>query len=446
MKTSLYYFFALIFTLTLSPNLNAQLQRNPVLEYCTGTWCGYCPCGHDIIRNSVTHSIPNTIVIGYHGPANGSDPYSTFSGNAVISQLGFSSYPTGIVDRTSAPISRGSWYNAVYNRSLVNATIDIDIEKTFNSTTRELNLTINGTALANLNGDFKVNVVLTEDGLIASQTGYTSSGCYGATNYRHEHVVRSMLNGALGELMNSGEKWDLGVVNQKVYNFTIPVNVNPDSSHLVVFIYKVGTTLNQSNIQQAKQWTLVGNIVPVELTAFTAAVENKKIILSWQTATEKNNHGFVVERSADGSTFSAIGFLNGKGTTVERQVYSFIDTPEENGIFYYRLKQQDFDGNYNYSEIISVKIEMPVEFNLSQNYPNPFNPYTTISFDIPSETFVTLSIYDLMGREVVNLVRELKTAGNHEVNFDATNLASGTYIYKISAGSYIQSRKLMVLK
>jgi hypothetical protein len=89
---------------------------------------------------------------------------------------------------------------------------------------------------------------------------------------------------------------------------------------------------------------------------------------------------------------------------------------------------------------------LPVEFSLEQNYPNPFNPATTIKFSIPLSSKVTLKIYDILGREVSTLVNEVRNAGNHEVNFDASGLASGMYIYTVTAGDYTASKKMMLLK
>ena len=88
----------------------------------------------------------------------------------------------------------------------------------------------------------------------------------------------------------------------------------------------------------------------------------------------------------------------------------------------------------------------PSKFSLSQNYPNPFNPTTTISYSIPQRSDVTLKVYDMLGREVMNLVSGMKNKGTYEVSFDASNLSSGLYIYSISAGSYSASRKMMLLK
>ena len=96
---------------------------------------------------------------------------------------------------------------------------------------------------------------------------------------------------------------------------------------------------------------------------------------------------------------------------------------------------------------VSVKEENhPSEFYLSQNYPNPFNPITTIKYSIPDPEFVTLKVYDSLGQEVTLLVNETKQAGNYEVEFNASSLSSGIYIYKITAGKFSGIKKLMVLK
>ncbi len=86
------------------------------------------------------------------------------------------------------------------------------------------------------------------------------------------------------------------------------------------------------------------------------------------------------------------------------------------------------------------------EFNLEQNYPNPFNPSTTISYSIPSSSFAQLNVYDVLGNEVVTLVKEEKSAGSYEVNFNAEGLTSGVYFYKLSAGSFLSTKKMLLLK
>jgi hypothetical protein len=89
---------------------------------------------------------------------------------------------------------------------------------------------------------------------------------------------------------------------------------------------------------------------------------------------------------------------------------------------------------------------IPQKFNLNQNYPNPFNPVTNIKYDLPKDVFVSIKIYDLIGREIKTLVNEYKTAGSYLVSFNGSEFASGVYFYRIQAGSYIQTKKMIILK
>jgi len=88
----------------------------------------------------------------------------------------------------------------------------------------------------------------------------------------------------------------------------------------------------------------------------------------------------------------------------------------------------------------------PAVFALLQNYPNPFNPSTTIRYQVPVASHVTLTVFDLLGREVATLVDGVEEPGNKSVTFDASNLASGMYLYRLKAGTFVETRKLMVLR
>jgi len=190
-------------------------------------------------------------------------------------------------------------------------------------------------------------------------------------------------------------------------------------------------------------------IVPVELLAFTASVNNSEVRLLWSTASELNNRGFEIERSNnDNVNFITIGFVDGKGSSTEINYYSFTDNPQLSGVnqIYYRLKQIDFDGTFSYSDIVNVSYDVPADFVLNQNYPNPFNPSTRISYFVPKESFISINVYDFLGREVTILVNEMKSTGSYELSFDASNLPSGTYFCTMSADGYSNTTKMVLLK
>ena len=198
------------------------------------------------------------------------------------------------------------------------------------------------------------------------------------------------------------------------------------------------------------------NPLPVELTSLTANVSNGNVTLNWETATEVNNYGFEVERKSNvkGHTstvlsvtdWEKIGFVNGNGNSNSPKNYSFVDDNITAGTYSYRLKQIDNDGQFEYSKAIEIGLTAPDKFELSQNYPNPFNPSTTINYNLPEASNVKLIIYNILGQEVKTLVNEFKEAGVHTVNYNASDLNSGLYIYKIEAGSFTQTRKMTLIK
>ena len=194
--------------------------------------------------------------------------------------------------------------------------------------------------------------------------------------------------------------------------------------------------------------SVTGDItVPVELTSFTANVNNEgNVVLNWNTATELNNQMFEIERRNNEGQYSTIGYVDGFGTTTEPQEYSYTDNTAGTGTYYYRLKQIDFGGQYEYSDEIEVEVIGPLTFALEQNYPNPFNPSTNIKYSLPENGFVKLSVYNLVGEEVSVLVNETVDAGFYEATFNAASLPSGTYFYRLQAGNTVQVKKMVLLK
>jgi hypothetical protein len=159
-----------------------------------------------------------------------------------------------------------------------------------------------------------------------------------------------------------------------------------------------------------------------------------------------NNLGFDIEKSLDNENYEKIGFVPGYGTTTESKMYNFTVSNINAQKSFYRLRQVDFDGSFEYSETLEVDGLTPVEFSLKQNYPNPFNPSTKIGFTLPIESNVKISIYNLIGQKIAEIVNSRFNVGNHSVDFNATNLSSGIYLYKIEAGNFTSVKKMQLMK
>jgi len=208
-----------------------------------------------------------------------------------------------------------------------------------------------------------------------------------------------------------------------------------------------GTSTDEMYIDDYYFGDTLPEIIPVELTSFAANVNNNgDVILNWSTATELNNQMFEIERRSEEGQYLKIGYVDGHGTTTEAQEYSYIDNTVETGTFFYRLKQIDFLGTYEYSDEIEVEVNGPLTFELGQNYPNPFNPSTNINYSIPESGIVKLAIYNMLGEEVDVLVDGMVEAGFYEVSFDASNLPSGAYFYRLQSDKLNQVKKMLLLK
>lgn len=270
----------------------------------------------------------------------------------------------------------------------------------------------------------------------------TNSGINWLAQLNSQYVIRTfgwlsnlhgfILGDAVYETTDGGSSWNevLELRNIGLRKFQAPENYVGYSSGYLGLIYKyIDTT-----------------IVPVEFTSFNAEVDNDIVILKWSTATETNNLGFEVLRSTDSKDWHSIGFINGNGTTTFTNNYQFRDRVEFSGIYFYRLKQIDYNGDLNYSNVIEVSVSKPFSFELFQNFPNPFNSSTTIMYLIAQDDFVSLKVYDILGKEVKTLVEENKKAGYYSINFSANYLSSGIYFYKLTSGEYSLRKKFILIK
>jgi hypothetical protein len=194
--------------------------------------------------------------------------------------------------------------------------------------------------------------------------------------------------------------------------------------------------------------TVVSPALPVEMISFNSEVSGNNVLLKWTTGSEINNAGFKVQRKTGNADWVDVSFVNGNGNSNVQHSYTYSDNNLQSGKYKYRLKQIDYNGNFEYHNLSSeLTIGLPDNFALKQNYPNPFNPSTKIEFNLPVNGNVLLKIYDVSGKEVATLINnEFRNAGNYSVDFNAKSLASGVYFYKIEAGSFSGIKKMMLLK
>jgi predicted acyl esterase len=196
----------------------------------------------------------------------------------------------------------------------------------------------------------------------------------------------------------------------------------------------------------------------VTLAAFNAVSDPgaQRVIVTWSTFSENRIAGYSVERRADGTAeYDTIGFVSpSNGSTGStRRDYVFYDSTVALNRYWYRIRETILDGASRLSDSVAVDVVTDVaassrilSFRLEQNYPNPFNPTTKIQFTIVNRLLTIVNVYDLVGREVVTLVNEVKEPGTYTIQFDCSNLASGVYLYRLQAGNLVKTKRLIVLK
>lgn len=196
-------------------------------------------------------------------------------------------------------------------------------------------------------------------------------------------------------------------------------------------------------------------MLPVELVTFNAEAQGGDVCLTWITATEINNRGFEIQRNIS-DHFVTIGFVEGNGNTVENKQYKYFDESipaNYSGTIKYRLKQVDFDGSFEFSDILELSYSaVPNAYTLKQNYPNPFNPKTTIVYGLPKDSFVSIKVYNEMGELVGKYADGFHQAGTYSIGFNAEHLPSGVYYYTLSVSengkpkSHRITKKMVLMK
>ncbi|MBK6681461.1 MAG: hypothetical protein IPG53_16355 [Ignavibacteriales bacterium] len=181
---------------------------------------------------------------------------------------------------------------------------------------------------------------------------------------------------------------------------------------------------------------------PVELSAFSAIPLGNKVTLQWTTETETNNMGFEIERRDKYGDWKKIAFSKGSGTSTHKIYYGYDDyEPKAPAILYYRLKQIDYNGEFEYSNEVEVLLgEIPENYSIQQNYPNPFNPSTKLTFSLPEENKVVIKVFNAMGEQVREIDRGILSHGYFEQDFEMGTESSGMYFCQVLCTNTISGR------
>jgi len=321
-------------------------------------------------------------------------------------------------------------------------------------------------------------------------------------NYSDDVIIRNNI------AYSPSDKWALGVLAEPVTNLTVESNIifNDNGAQSVyrtidfgwtntdpLFVNKAafnleltsgslgvnagttngtqtddidGNSRNDGSPDIGAYEYIIDQSVPVTLAFFTANYIPEGVILRWETCSEIENLGFIIERRQHSEVWKEIANFNshselkGQGTVSQKTEYSFIDKKVEPGNSYeYRLSDVDYSGNVKFhtDKITQVTVKslisniLPCNFSLSPAYPNPFNPITTIRYNLPEQSQVTMIIYDLMGKQVKTIVNQVEEPGYKSIIWDATNnsgqtVSAGLYYYQINAGDFSRTKKMVLLK
>ena len=275
-------------------------------------------------------------------------------------------------------------------------------------------------------------------------------GFYPFATYNRVGVQLNYIGGPGDNITSDPGSLGLG---ERMATVTLDINSSDLRTDTTTLLWDVlnSEVVSTGFLTAASTWngSFIG-VLPVELASFTSNINKNNVNLNWSTSSEINNSGFEIERKSvsDENVWSKIAFVQGNGNSQEMKNYNYSDLGLTAGRYNYRLKQIDFNGNYEFFELESeVVVGVPNQFELSQNYPNPFNPSTSITFSLPADSKVSLNIYDISGRLVSTLINnEFKTANYYTVTFNGSNLSSGTYFYKIQTERNSETKKMLLIK
>jgi len=404
---------------------------------------------------------------GTFTPGTSTVVFNGSSGNQTITNSGIGSFYNITVNKSSYDVQLLSNISVSGTATLTSGDIDLNANTMDLSTTGTLSETA-GNTVKGTGGTTTCTRTLnapTSDNVAGMGAEITSGANLGSTTIACGHAVQT------GNSNSSVLKYfDISPTNNTGLNATLVFHYDDSElnglteSELQLFkstdtgntwtmmggtVNTTANTVTFNNIDGFSRWTLGASSspLPVELTSFTAEVNENKVLLKWRTETEVNNYGFEIERTSPfpppyqgggdevGGGWEKIGFVEGHGNSNSPKKYSFVDDKTPVGNIKYRLKQIDNDGQFEYSDVVEVEVKevLPTEYQLFQNYPNPFNPSTTIKYALPVESKVRIVLYNSIGEFITELVDEEQSAGYKEIIWNANDDASGVYFFRIEA-------------
>jgi hypothetical protein len=293
----------------------------------------------------------------------------------------------------------------------------------------------------------------------ASNTGNSSSPTTGTTSTTAQAIELIIVGVAINSSSASFSNWTNSFT--EVNDFAGGTFRRFGSAQLIVGsigTYSTGATAAASAGWRAQIATFKGTgALPIQMLSSAAnVIRDNDVEVTWKTVSEMNNYGFEIYRKrGDIGEWTKLGFVEGHGTTLTPQSYSYIDRALSFGKYFYRIKQIDLDGE---SEIfpkgtpsepemeVTVGVA-PGEFVLAQNYPNPFNPATTIEFAVPQNGRATIEVYNVLGQEVATVFDGDAEAGKILIaRFDPSNLPSGLYFYTLRTAGKAETKRMLLLK
>ena len=346
MKKIIIALFILFLAFSLNPQDTFSLDTNYVLfEYQTGTWCGYCPCGHQILNQQIMATWNNIVVISYHG--GGSDPWASYSAG-IRALLNLQAYPRATIGRRTGTLNRAYWVSNFSPQATMPPGVRIETTKSYNSSTRELDVTALVTALTNLPGTYMINFVLTEGNIMYPQNFYSSCGTPGYHNdYIHQHVCKGMINGDIGDTIFSGGTWNQGDTISKSINYTIPAGFVDNNCHVAIFVYMTNTGFGINNYVQQSTEVHVG--IPTGTSNNNTIVSDYKLSQNYPNPfNPSTNIHFTIPKDGNASlkVYDILGnevtrFYDGflKAGTYNAE---FDGSTLSSGVYFYTLKAGDF--------------------------------------------------------------------------------------------------------